>query len=178
MKVFLWRPQQCNGEELCAGASPTAGDQGEGERADSVLSEAERGPEGHQSQISGKGAVVTFFQTNISFRLFQWFYFFQNKTKGMWGSSFQRRWRPFSDNFYSLFQNNISFFLPEECQGQALGDDWETVSSKQFLENLFWTFTELVFLLSSSLNKHFCFSVCLVEFISLPSFDVIFLWLL
>ena len=48
--------------QLCAGASPTAGDQGEGERADSVLSETERGPEGHQSQISGKGAVVTFFQ--------------------------------------------------------------------------------------------------------------------
>ena len=68
--------------QLCAGASETAGNQGEGEGENPVLPEAERGPEGHQGQISGEGAA-TCFQRNISFRLFQWFYFFQNKTKGM-----------------------------------------------------------------------------------------------
>ena len=119
--------------QLCAGASETAGNQGEGEGENPVLPEAERGPEGHQGQISGEGAV-TFFQTNISFRLSNGFSSSKIKPRGCEGQASKEGGDRFLENFisscshlqnhfYSVYHNNISFFLPEECQGQALGDD-------------------------------------------------------
>ena len=63
----LWVPHSFN--ELCAGASETAGNQGEGEGENSVLPETEGGAEGRQGQISRKGAV-TFFLGKISIFVF------------------------------------------------------------------------------------------------------------